>query len=224
LVKTAVGIDADGQQTVTIDDLGIDVGAAPHPVCGDQPDIAKRQKECRKHRPIGPPCEAPHQQDLRGASGGCKPWLGILTKPSNPDRDIDGEEEPTNERLLKVMKSNYSEAGGKMRLDWSNGVFVRTDLGLQDSMQKRYEIDKMVIEHCRALVDMGALPLAAMSASSMVSMLKKRIEFRGLSMGQLMHSQERLLAKRELMLVDVGPKSNTKRCVRPVDMKLKGEV
>lgn len=44
-----------------------------------------------------------------------------LTK--NDQKDEDGDDIPTNERLLKFMKSNYGPTKPKMRLVWEDGVF-----------------------------------------------------------------------------------------------------
>ncbi len=49
-----------------------------------------------------------------------------LTQPKKK-----GEEDaPPNERMLKTMKSNHSATGGKIKLRWSNGVFVREETPL----------------------------------------------------------------------------------------------
>jgi len=38
-----------------------------------------------------------------------------------------GEEASPNERLLKTMKNNHAAAGGKIKLKWQHGVFVRVE-------------------------------------------------------------------------------------------------
>jgi RecA-family ATPase len=51
-----------------------------------------------------------------------------LTAPKK--RDEDEDDRPNNERVLKTMKNNAAGAGGKIKLKWSNGVFVREDAPL----------------------------------------------------------------------------------------------
>ncbi len=48
-----------------------------------------------------------------------------LTMPKK--RGADQDEKPTNERLLRTMKSNYGAFGGKVGVTWKDGVFVLTD-------------------------------------------------------------------------------------------------
>lgn len=47
-----------------------------------------------------------------------------VTKPPT-GKDDDGDPKPTDERILRVMKSNYGPVGGKIRLVWRNHVIVQ---------------------------------------------------------------------------------------------------
>lgn len=71
--------------------------------------------------------------DRSGLSGSTA-WEGsvrariYLTKPST-GKDDDGDDKPTDERLLRVMKSNYGPPGGKVRIKWhkEGHLFVPSD-------------------------------------------------------------------------------------------------
>ena len=55
-----------------------------------------------------------------------------LTTTKKPGKDDEG---PGNERFLKTMKNNQGPFGGKIKLKWSNGVFVR----VEDQMDLYYQ-------------------------------------------------------------------------------------
>ncbi len=51
--------------------------------------------------------------------------LYLTTPPKNKTSGAD--DGPTNERLLKTMKNNHGPWGGKIKLVWSRGVFIRQE-------------------------------------------------------------------------------------------------
>lgn len=142
-----------------------------------------------------------------------------LTYPANIEKDEDGETYPTNERILKTMKSNYSQAGEKWRLQWRDGVFIRTDLKPK-TMVEQYESDKNVLEAAIFLVQRGQLLSAtATGRSNLMTLAKSHPSCRMMSPKAIGASQERLLEKGDLVLIDIG----AKRYVRPKDMRIPGE-
>lgn len=78
--------------------------------------------------------------DRSGLSGSTA-WEGsvrariYLTKPPT-GKDDDGDEKPTDERILRIMKSNYGPAGGKVRIKWDKDghLFVPTVIEAQPSI------------------------------------------------------------------------------------------
>lgn len=71
--------------------------------------------------------------DRSGLSGSTA-WEGsvrariYLTKPQS-GKDDDGDDTPTDQRILRIMKSNYGPPGGKIKLRWQRGVIVLDDEG-----------------------------------------------------------------------------------------------
>lgn len=143
-----------------------------------------------------------------------------LTKPPKDPHDPDfDDDKPTNERILKKMKNNYGAADGKMRLEWKDGAFVRTDNRCATTVEA-YAHDKAVLDACRWLVERGEAPLVSYSGRTAMISLVKHIPTCGLlSMRELIGAQERLIERKELEIVDV----KQRRCVRPVGVKILGE-
>ena len=59
-----------------------------------------------------------------------------LTKPKD-DVDEYGEQEDTNERVLKLMKSNYGPSGNQIRLRWEHGIFAPVNRGRKNGWSRR---------------------------------------------------------------------------------------
>lgn len=174
----------------------------------------------------------PSRSGMADGSGqsGSTAWQGsvraraYLKMPHQPDQDIDGEPEPTNERLLKLMKSNYGPQGDKIRLKWQDGVFLRTDIAGPGSLADQYDDDKKVLDGATWLIERGAkLGAIPKARGSLASMLKDLPSCKLISFRNTVAAQERLIASGKLVLVEIGPPSKRVKCVRPAHLKYPGE-
>lgn len=175
----------------------------------------------------------PSRAGLADGSGlsGSTGWNGsvrsrvYLTKPRALDKDIDGEDEPTNERLLKVMKSNYGPAGDKLRLVWQDGVFIRTDIedGAGNIIDRLGE-DRDVLEACDWLIKNGATLAADPNPrNSLANRIRQLPSCRTMSWRAAIAAQERLLDAQKLVRVELGPKSKRRVYIRPAYLRYPGE-
>lgn len=176
----------------------------------------------------------PSRAGLSDGSGlsGSTGWNGSVrsrvyfTRPKSQDKDIDGEEEPTDERLLKIMKSNYSRAGEKLRMKWEKGVFVRIDLATStSSMFDRLDDDRHLYAAAEYLVRQLGVQLSAdpSPSGSLVNRARKLPSCRHMSFKAASAAQDRLLSSGKLVTVEMGPKSKRRLYIRPAHARLPGE-
>jgi hypothetical protein len=174
----------------------------------------------------------PSVSGLADGSGrsGSTGWNGSVRsriyfyKPKSPDKDVDGEDEPTNERVLKTMKSNYGPSGEKMRCQWEHGVFVRTDVH-PASMLDRLDAKAKLLTAARYFIDRGCF-LAALPSTktSLAAMARTLSSCKSFSPAALIAAQDALVAEGKLRIVEIGPQSRRRRYVRPADSIYPGEV
>jgi len=174
----------------------------------------------------------PSRAGLADGSGlsGSTGWEGSVrnriyfTRPKNPDRDIDGEDEPSDDRLLKTMKSNYGPAGEKMRLRWKEGVFVRTDLAGGGSFFDQLTDLRKLAEAAEYLVNRGAMLAADPNArTSLVVLARNMPSCKHMSWKAALDAQERLLDEGRLVIVELGPPSRRRKLIRPAHCRYPGE-
>lgn len=149
-----------------------------------------------------------------------------LTEPKKADEDGEGEQAPTKERVLKVMKNNYGPSGTKWKLEWREGVFVRTDLyaaGL--SIVDRLDAKRKLLEAAVYLVKNGhELSSAADAPTSLIKKARAlRPECKDMAFTVLMQAQDQLIAQKELVLLDVGPNSRRRKLIRPSHLRYASE-
>lgn len=171
----------------------------------------------------------PSKSSMVDGSGfsGSTAWNGSVRNRlylTRPKAKSDGEEDgPTNDRLLKVMKSNYGPFGEQIQCRWEKGVFVRTDKG-PGSLIDRLEQDARILKAAEYLIGNGNRLAAAHKAkNSFASQINGLPSCRDLSWGMLCKAQDRLLAEGKLVKVEVGPPSGRVVCVRPPHMHFSGE-
>lgn len=132
---------------------------------------------------------------------------------------------PTNERVLKTMKSNYGPTGAELRLMWADGVFVRTDQGgARLSLYDRLDDDRRLHDAAHYLFKNGA-PLASDPAAknSLVNRARALPSCKQLSFRQACAAQDRLVETGRLVRVTLGPKSKRRIYVRPAHLRYPGE-
>jgi RecA-family ATPase len=171
----------------------------------------------------------PSKSGMSDGSGfsGSTAWNGAvrnrlyLTAPK-PKDDEDGR---TDDRMLKVMKSNYGPFGEKMRLRWQEGVFIRTDgPSVSGSIVDRLDAKAKLLAAARYLIERGAnLSPDAQVRTSLVVLARTLPSCRDISWGVLRNAQDVLLAEKSLVIVEMGPPSKRRKYVRPDNMVYAGE-
>lgn len=155
---------------------------------------------------------------LSGSTG----WNGsvrgraYLTKPKTNDADIDGEEGPTNDRLLKMMKSNYGIAGENLRLKWQEGVFVRTDMGTGGGLFDRLDDDRKLMEAAEYLIANGTYLSPDLTAkSALVNLARNLPSCKQMSAKAAWAAQARLIEGGRLVIVEARRDRKWSERIRP---------
>lgn len=155
--------------------------------------------------------------------GSCRNRI-FLTRPKQ--RNIDGEEDdkPTDHRVLKIMKSNYSQGGGKIECKWERGVFIEDLRAVTQSTYQRLEIDRKVLDAASWLVQrgakLGAIPTAR---TSLVVKVRDLDSCKDFSFGDVKKASERLIEGGKLVMVEIGPQSKRQVYLRPSHLRYPGE-
>ena len=146
-----------------------------------------------------------------------------LTKPKD-DVEQYGETEDTNERVLKIMKSNYGPAGKQIRLRWEHGAFAPVATG-GPTMMDKLELDDLFLRELGNLMADGVRVLATDSRSprNFVSLLTGRAALKRYTGTDLRAAKERLDENGRLVKVQLGPKSRPDTLIRPADLRYPGE-
>jgi RecA-family ATPase len=174
----------------------------------------------------------PSKSAMADGSGfsGSTAWNGsvrnrlYLTAPKLRDDEEDSEQK-SNERLLKVMKSNYGPFGEKMRLKWDNGVFIRTDgPAAGGNLIDRLDAEAKLLAAARYLVGKGSFLAANFNAkNSLLAEARRLPSCRDIGFGVLRAAQDALEADGELVKVEIGPNYRRRMYIRPSGMTLPGE-
>lgn len=161
---------------------------------------------------------------LSGSTG----WNGAVRQRLYLTRaKSDDDEGGNDERLLKTMKNNYGPDGGKIRLKWDRGVFVRIDgqQGQPTGLFDKLDLDRKLTIALRKMVENGTFVAAAHEArSSFSSLMRAQPEFRGYSHSAIVAAQERLLESGAIVRVEMGPPTKRRKYVRTPDTLYPGEV
>lgn len=170
----------------------------------------------------------PSKASMSDGSGfsGSTAWNGSVRNRlylTVPKKDPNEEEGPTDERVLKIMKSNYGPFGEKINCRWEKGVFVRTDKA-PGSMLDRLEMDARILKATEYLISNGnRLAAAHKTRSSFACLINGLPSCRDLSFGALIKAQDRLVADGKLVKVELGPPTKRVVCLRPPHMHYPGE-
>ena len=147
-----------------------------------------------------------------------------LTKPPTTEGAAD---QPTDQRVLKLMKSNYGRAGETLNLVWRDHVFVLEAQARRSTgnVVDRIELDNAVLSGLRRLVGNGVLVAADPDArTGLANKVRALPSCRQWSWHAVIAAQERLIAGGKIKTVEMGPPSKRRVYVRPHDMRLPGEV
>ncbi len=145
-----------------------------------------------------------------------------LTRATTRDGN---EEEDTNERLLKTMKNNQGPWGGKIRLRWENGVFVRADQAAPaPTLLDKLEIDVLLADVLRSLVRhdtrVAADPYAR---NGFATLARATAEAKHLGWKEVVSAQERMLASGKILKVELGSGTKRRAFLRTPDLLYPGE-
>lgn len=171
----------------------------------------------------------PSKSAMLDGSGfsGSTAWNGAvrnrlyLSTPKKPASDED--DGPTDERVLKVMKSNYGPFGEKIKCKWQDGVFVLKPQG-PGSLTDRLEIDARILKAAEYLISNGERLAAAHKArNGFACRINDLPTCRDLSWEALVKAQDRFLETGKLVKVEVGPPAKRYVFVRPPHLRYPGE-
>jgi len=174
--------------------------------------------------------------DGTGQSGSTG-WEGSVrsrlyfTRPQNlhaqndkPGSEPAVEDEGSDERVLKTMKSNYGPPGEIIRTTWQAGVFVRTDLADKNSLFDKLDHDRRVLDAAAYLVARGSMLAADPNARTSLVVVSRNLPLcNALSWKAALAAQERLIEVGKLAIVELGPRSKRRRYVRPAHLRYPGE-
>jgi RecA-family ATPase len=174
--------------------------------------------------------------DGTGQSGSTG-WEGSVrsrlyfTRPQNLHAESDGagskagaEDERSEERVLKTMKSNYGPPGEVIRTTWQAGVFVRIDQVDRNSLFDKLDHDRRILDAAAYLVARGSmLPADPNARTSLVVVARNLPVCSAISWKAALAAQERLIEQGKLVIVELGPRSKRRRYVRPAHLRYPGE-
>lgn len=172
----------------------------------------------------------PSKSAMLDGSGfsGSTAWNGsvrnrlYLTRPKSSDSEEDDGQ--TDERVLKVMKSNYGPFGEKMKCRWEKGVFVRTDNAQPGSIVDRLSDNARVMKAVEYLISRGTkLSAAPKARNALVNEIRELPSCKDLSWGAAVAIQDRLIEQRQLVIVEIGPPARRFAYIRPSHMRYPGE-
>lgn len=131
---------------------------------------------------------------------------------------------PTDERELKVMKSNYGKFGESIKCVWSDGAFDEADRPSSQGTLERIEIDNKVLKAAEILVQKGTMIVAAVNSRNRLAILAPQTSLcRGMSRTTIENSLNRLMEAGKLIQVELGPKSRRQIYIRPGALRYPGE-
>ena len=148
----------------------------------------------------------------------------FLTKPKRKLGPEEEEEGPTDERILRIMKSNYSQGGGKIECLWQNGVIVEKQKRATHGMFERLDDDRKVLDAASYLVKNGTkLAASTMAKNGLIALVVKLPSCRDIARKDVIAAQERLIEKGSLVKVEMGPPSQRVLYLRPAHLRYPGE-
>lgn len=174
----------------------------------------------------------PSKSAMADGSGfsGSTAWNGSVrnrlyfTKPKakGDDEDDDG---PTDERVLKVMKSNYGPFGARIKCAWNDGVFIAQAAQARGkSTYEKLDDERRVLLAVEYLVKKGTMVSAAANAPNRVSALVRKLpSCKEITVRAVESAVDRLIEVGKLIQVELGPPSKRRLYVRPGHLRFPGE-
>lgn len=150
----------------------------------------------------------------------------FLQKPKRRTQDGDEDDSPTDDRVLKIMKSNYSRGGGKIECKWQDGVIVESHrVAAAATTFGRLDVDRKVLDAAAWLVTRGAKLGAIPSVhNSLVVKVRQLDSCKEYSFNDIKAASERLIQDGKIVLVEMGRPSHRSVYLRPSHLRYPGEV
>jgi RecA-family ATPase len=130
----------------------------------------------------------------------------------------DGSEPNPNLRTLQGMKSNYGVPGGKIDLEWKNGLFVPVQgaTGL-DKMAADAKADDMFLTLLKRFNAQGRNAADRKGTSYAPALIAKEPDNHGIGKEKFEDAMRRLFKDNKIHIVDIGRKSKPSRTIMPVE-------
>lgn len=134
-----------------------------------------------------------------------------------PKTDTDA---PLNQNLrtLQGMKSNYGERGGKIDLEWKNGLFIPvTGLSGFDKLAAEQKADDAFITLLKRFNAQGRNAADRKGTSYTPALFAEEPDNQGFGKKQFEDAMRRLFKDSKIHIVDTGRKSKPSRTLMPVE-------
>jgi RecA-family ATPase len=155
--------------------------------------------------------------------GSCRNRI-FLSKPKRKPSGDEDDDGPTDERELRIMKSNYSQGGGKIHCKWENGVIIETQKRATQGIFERLDDDRRIVDAAAYLIQRGAkLAANPMTQTSLVVLVRKLPSCKDIAWKNVVAAQDRMIENGKLVLTEMGPTSKRIVYVRPFHLKYPGE-
>ena len=130
----------------------------------------------------------------------------------------DGSEPNKNLRIFQGMKNNYGEIGGKIDLEWKNGLFVPVQgpTGL-DKIAADAKADDVFLTLLKRLNAQGRNAGVRKGTSYAPALFAEEPDNQGIGKAQFAAAMTRLLATRKIRIEETGPQSRRSQTLVPVD-------
>ena len=128
----------------------------------------------------------------------------------------DGSEPNPNLRTLQGMKSNYGVPGGKIDLEWKNGLFVPVQgaTGL-DKMAAEAKTDDVFLTLLKRFNTQGRNAGVKHGTSYAPALFESQPDNQGITKVQFSSAMERLLKDNKIRIDETGPKSRWSQTLVP---------
>jgi len=132
----------------------------------------------------------------------------------------DGSEPNKNLRTLQGMKSNYGVPGGKIDLEWKNGLFVPVQgaTGL-DKMAADAKADDAFLTILKRFNAQGRNAADRKGTSYAPALFAEEPDNQGFGKKQFEDAMRRLFKDNKIHIVDIGRKSKPSRTLVPIEME-----
>jgi hypothetical protein len=130
----------------------------------------------------------------------------------------DGSELNKNLRTIEGMKSNYGERGGKIDLDWKDGVFIPVNgpAGFV-KMAAEQKADDVFINLVKRFNRDERNASEKSGTNYAPALFAEQPDAEGITAKQFKGAMNRLLAAQKIRIVNTGPKSRPARTFVPND-------